>query len=271
MIKILISLKSRVFLIVFLCFCAPLVLSSCQGNRKMESFKPMRPTGTHYAAYSMNGNWALEMELNGHFHFQDFVNGFELNAKTSEYVVKKEGYKQKLEWNMFSGKEVEQQIRFTVLQENCHNFGFVNNPFILEVFHDGGLIYRMGDCGTFHYEFPIEGTYKILTANGKDALTAYNLKEVPILDFQRTKISNMIHGRFACRFWQGDIRLLDKTISIQYNIHPTEDCIEYAELTNFMMAFGNKRFLYELSKNTKNSTILTLSNKYDTFVFLKIK
>jgi len=247
------------------------VLFSChKRNTNTSFFKPMKPTGTMYSAYGLSGEFALEMDLNGDFFFQDFVTGFEFSCKSSEYIGKKESYKQKLIWNMFSGKELEQEVRFTVLQENCHNFGFINNPFILEVFHDGALIYRRGACGTFHEPMPLAGKYKMLTVNGKDALAFYKLKEIPLLELIKTNTSNMIHGRFACRYWQGGFKLLDKTMYINFNIHPTDDCVETPELTNLMEAVGNKSYLFEMTKDAKRRSILTLSDKYDTFVFLKI-
>lgn len=244
---------------------------SCKNQSKPISyFKPMKPTGTMYSAYGLSGDFALEMDLNGDFFFQDYVTGFEVSCKSSEYIGKKESYKQKLIWNMFGGKELEQEVILTVLQENCHNFGFINNPFILEVFHDGALVFRKGDCGTFHYPMSLSGKYIMLTVNGKEAKSFYKLKELPILELGKTKSSNMIHGRYACRYWQGDFKLLDKTMSINFNIHPTDDCIESPEMTNLMEAVGNKRYLFEFTKDAKKRSILTLSDKYDTFVFLKI-
>ncbi len=231
----------------------------------------MKPTGTIYSAYGFSGEFALEMDLNGDFFFQDYVTGFEVECKSSEYIGKKESYKQKLIWNMFSGKDLEQEVKLTVLQENCHNFGFINNPFILEVYHDGALIYRRGACGTFHDPMTLHGKYTMLTVNGKEAKEFYKLKELPNLEITKTKTSNMIHGRLACRYWQGDFKLLDKTMSINYNIHPTDDCTESPALTDYMEAVGNKRYLFEVHKDAKKRTVLTLSDKYDTFVFIKIE
>jgi len=249
---------------------ALLVFGSCHNrNKNTSDFKPMKPSGSLYSAYNENGNWALEMDLNGDFHFQDYVTGYEILCKSSEYIGKKEGYKQKLEWNMFNGKELEQEVKFTILQENCYNFGFVNNPFTLEVYHDGGLIYRLGDCGTFHNEPVVTGNFAMHTVNGKDAKEFYNLKEIPNFEIKKTKTSNMVHGRFACRFWQGQVKLLDKSMFLNYNIHPTDDCIETPELTKFAESMGNKKFLFDVSKDTKKRTLLTLSDKYDTFVFVK--
>ena len=263
---------TRQIFVFSLLFLLSLALFSChKRNTNTSTFKPMKPTGSHYSAYGLSNEFALEMDLNGDFYFQDYITGFEVECKSSEYIGKKESYKQKLIWNMFAGKDLEQEVKLTVLQENCHNFGFINNPFILEVYHDGALIYRRGACGTFHYPMTLHGKYSMLTVNGKDAKEFYKLKELPNLEITKTKTSNMIHGRLACRYWQGDFKHLDKTMSINYNIHPTDDCIESPELTNYMEAVGNKQYLFEVYKDPKKRTVLSLSDKYDTFVFLKIE
>ena len=246
-------------------------LPSCKNNKQTDSgFKMMKPTGNKYSAYCLSGNWVLEMDLNGAFCFHDFVRDYALKANTSEYHGVKESYKQKLVWNMFDGDNLEREIKFTVLQENCHNFAYVNNPFILQVYENGELIYQLGDCGTFHYEHRFVGRFKMIKANGKDAASTYKIKDIPILQIEKNAHSNMLSGRFACRFWQGDLKLLDNTMSINYNIHPTQDCIETPEITEFMETLNNKRFWFKISVDAKNRTLLTLMDKYDTFVFLKV-
>ncbi len=262
---------SRIWIFGLVFVFGSLMFSCKNRNTNPIFFKPMKPTGTMYSAYGLSGEFALEMDLNGDFFFQDYVTGFEVSCKSSEYIGKKESYKQKLIWNMFGGKDLEQEVRFTVLQENCHNFGFINNPFILEVYHDGELIFRNGGCGSFHEPLPLAGKYQMLTVNGKEAKAFYKLKELPILELNKTKTSNMIHGRFACRYWQGGFKILDKTLYINYNLHPTEGCVENPEMTNLMEAVGNKSYLFEMTKDAKKRSILTLSDKYDTFVFLKIE
>lgn len=249
-----------------------LIFSSCHNQKKnTNDFKPMKPTGSFYSAYSDEGLWALEMDLNGNFFFEDFSTGFEIQSKTTEFIGKKEGPKQKLEWNMFNGNELEQQIRFSILQENCHNFGYVNNPFILEVFHHGGLIYQLGACGTFQNQALEIGKFKLLTANGQSALSVFKLSEAPILELKKVKTSNMIHGRFACRYWQGQIKPIDLTLSINFNIHPTEDCVESPELSACMQSIGNKNYTFQFSKDAERRTILTLSDKNNIFAFLKLE
>lgn len=260
---------NRIFLQSILLVC---LVSACNNSKKQaRDFKPMKPSGTHYTAYCPNGTWALEMDLNGEFVFQEYLSGFEIDCKSTEYIGKKEGYKQRLEWNMFNGKELEQQVRFTVLQENCHNFGYVNNPFILEVFYDGNLLYRQGGCGTFHNKLEIEGVYNVLTVNGQDVKEFYKLNQNPSFELKKTKSSNMLYGRTACRYWNGVFNILESTISINYNIHPTADCVESYELTQFTEAFGNKQYFYKLTSDAKKGTLLTLLEKYDTFVLQKIK
>ncbi len=231
----------------------------------------MKPTGAYYSAYNESGNLALEMDLNGNFHFVDYVSGYEIDCKTSEYIGKKDAYKQKLEWNMFNGKELEQQVRFTVLQENCHNFGYVNNPFILEVFYDKKLLYQLGSCGTFHDDLNLVGNFTLIKHNGKEIRSFYELTELPKLELKKTPVSNMIHGRFGCRYWHGVINLLESTIALNYNIHPTADCIESPALTKLTEQFGAKKYHFQISSQPKGVVLLTLIDKYDTFVFQIVK
>lgn len=243
---------------------------SCSNRKKNASdFKPMKPSGSQYSAYDATGAWALEMELNGDFHFIDFMNDFEINSKTPEYVGKRDGYKQSLEWIMLSGKENEYKVKFTILQENCYNFGYVNNPFYLEVVFEDKVIFRLGECGTFHNDLGLNGKYTLNKVNNQEVLFRYKLEKAPILDLKKTKNSNMIHGRFACRYYQGDLKLLDNTLTVNYNIHPTPDCTEDPGLTELSELFGNKKYNYQLSTDDKKRTLLTLSDKNNTFVFVK--
>ena len=256
-------------LLFFAVFLSQLFLLSCHSRKKVDDFKPMKPTGNQYCAHDAGGHWALEMDIYGDFSFYDFTNSFEIQTKTPDYIGKKEGVKQKLEWNMISGKESEQKVRFTILQENCFNFGFANNPFILEVFHDGAIIYQMSGCGTFHDQMFQEGSYTLMTVNDKGAQEYYKLTEPVVLKLEKTKTSNLINGRLACRYWQGAMRLLDKTMSINFNIHPTSDCKEGPELTKCMEDMGNSNYVFDFTKDPKKGTQLTLSDKNHTFVFVK--
>jgi hypothetical protein len=229
----------------------------------------MKPSGSLYSAYNENGLWALEMDLSGDFVFQDFTSGLKVTCQTTDYIVRKRGFNQQMEWHMYFGKDLEKEVKLIVQKDNCHNFGFVNNPFSLEIRHDGEVIYRLGDCGTFHNDLKLNGSYELLTVNRQPATTYYQIAKAPVLTLRKMDASSDTEGRLACRFFRGTIDLKEMNMSLFYNIHPTDDCSESENQTKFMEEIGNKSFFFKVENKGEMGQTLTLSDKYNTFVFKK--
>lgn len=246
-----------------------LAANSCAKRKKKENTtnmtKPMRPDGNMYSAYDSEFSWALEMELDGSFSFIDFVNNIEIHCQTSTFQGIQNGNKQGLKWTMMTPDSVE--IHFTVYDQNCYNFGFNNKPFELEMRNENGVIYRIGGCGCYHQAFGFDQQYVLQTINGKDFKTQIKLTEAPKLSFQKIKTNNLIEGKLACRSWRSVINLLERSFVLNYDLAPNMECIESAELSEFMESIGNNPLHFSFSVN--NNT-LTLSNKNDTFVFTKL-
>lgn len=256
----------RKFQLIFLV----VLIQSCSGGKGIGfDFQPMKPTGTLYSAYNENGLWALEMDLYGDFVFQDFSSGLKVVCKSSDYVVKKRGFNQQMEWNMYFGGDLEKHVSLKILKENCHNFGFINNPFVLEISHDQEVIYRLGDCGSFHNDFQLDGVYELATVNRQAASSYYQLPSAPILNLKKLKTSSDIEGRLACRYFRGNIDYKEMNLSLFYNVHPTDDCSEPESQTKFMEEIGNKSFFFKSGSDPILGKTLTLSDKYNTFVFKK--
>jgi hypothetical protein len=244
--------------------------NSCAKRKKNKNTanmtKPMRPDGNLYSAYDPEFRWALEMELEGSFSFIDFVNNIEIQCETGSFQAIQSGNKQGLKWTMMTPDSFE--IHFTIFDHNCYNFGFNNKPFELEMSNENGVLYRIGGCGCYHQEFGFNEKYVLQTINGQDFKTLTKLTEAPELSFQKIKTNNLIEGRLACRSWRSVINLLERRIFLNYDLAPNMECIESAELSEFMESIGNKPLHFSFSAN--NNT-LTLSNKNDTFVFTKLK
>jgi hypothetical protein len=247
-----------------------IITNSCAKRKKNENTtnmtKPMRPDGHMYSAYDPDFAWALEMEVNGNFSFIDFVNNIEIQCESRSFQAIANGNKQGLKWTMMTSDSLEVQL--IIYDQNCYNFGFNNQPFELEMRNENGVIYRIGGCGCYHQEFGFNEKYELQTINGKDFKTATKLTEAPKLSFQKIKTNNLIEGTFACRSWRSIVNLLERSIVLNYDIAPNMECLESAELSEFMESIGNKPLHFSFSAN--NNT-LTLSNKNDTFVFTKLK
>ncbi len=247
------------------------LLSACAKRKKNNvmqetTTKPMRPIGTMYSAYDPEYAWALEMELDGQFNFVDYNNNIEVKCEATSFSSFSENEKQGLEWIMKTADDLE--VRFRVLEENCFNFGFNNNPMIFELRNEHGVLYRVGGCGSYHNPFGFDQAYVLSTINNEDFRKESQLTEAPQITFSKIKTSSLIEGRFGCRTWRSQFNLLDRTLGINFDIYPNTDCYESPELSLFIERIGGKPYFFVFSDNNNK---LTLSDKNDTFVFLKMK
>ena len=75
-------------LLFFAVFLSQLFLLSCHSRKKVDDFKPMKPTGNQYWAHDAGGHWALEMDIYGDFSFYDFTNSFEIQTRQAVQATK---------------------------------------------------------------------------------------------------------------------------------------------------------------------------------------
>lgn len=246
------------FVILFLCG----VLLACGQKKKAvdeQVSKPMRIVEGNYSAYHADGDWALEMELNGNFAFKDYVNNISFYASTPLATDFLDEGKQGKLWTMTSG---EQELRLKVYEENCFSLSFTNNRFLMEILQNNQVIYSKGDCGSYHEKFGFGNTYVFTQVSG---ITIENPSLLPKIVFHKTPLSNQIYGKIGCRSFKGELLILETAITIGFDIHPTENCIEDLETQRFMEVFPKKYyFSFE-----RNNTILRLIDKNHTFVLKK--
>lgn len=244
-------------------------IGSCakrQKKNKEQITKPLRPNGSIYSSYDPQYNWALEMEIDGNFSFIDYTNNIDVHCKTSEFQSFQEENKQGLVWVMRTSDSL--QVRVQIADANCYNFGFQNNPFVLELSNEHGVLYRVGGCGCYHPNFGFRDTYVLSTINNQDCKTSGNLSEAPQLQLSKMKTSNLIEGRFGCRTWRSQLNILERTFAFNFDLYPNMSCHESPELSQLMERMGGKPYYFLFSENNNK---LTLSDKNDTFVFIKTK
>lgn len=249
--------------------CCLSLLCSCANNKnKMEETtpKPMRPHGTMYSAYDPDFSWALEIDLEGQTSFIDYDNNVETSCKTSPFTAFSENDKQGLEWHMKTDDSLDLHIR--VFEENCFNFGFNNNPLTFQLSNENGVLYRIGGCGSFHNPFGFMQGYQLSTINNEDFRKETKLTEAPQITFSKIKTSNLIEGSFGCRTWRSHFNILNRSMGFIFDIYPNTSCYESPELSHFMERMSGKSYYFSFSDNNNK---LTLSDKNDTFVFLKMK
>jgi hypothetical protein len=240
--------------------------SSCakRKNREKNTVKPMRPSEKMYSAYDPQYNWALEMEIDGNFSFIDYTNNLDVHCKTSSFEAIQIGNKMGLKWVMQTADSLKVQIQ--IFEENCYNFGFQNNPFVFELSNEMGVLYRVGGCGSYHQAFGFNDKFELSTINGIDFRKSTTLTDAPIIKFSKIKTSNLIDGKIGCRTFRSQFNILSRSFGISFDLYPNMSCEETTGLSNLMERIGEQEFHFLFSENNNK---LTLSNKNDTFVFIK--
>lgn len=238
------------------------VLMACGQKKSViqeQLSKPMAVIQGNYDAYHSDGDWALEMELNGNFAFKDYVNNITFFAATPLATKFADDGKQGMLWTMNSG---DRELRLKVYDENCFSLSFNNNRFLMEILQNNQVIYRKGDCGSYHEKFGFGQSFVFDQVNG---LEIKNLVDLPEITIVKTPLTNQIHGKIGCRTFKGELLVLESSIAIGFDIHPNETCEEDQEIQKFMEVFPRKYyFSFE-----RNNTILRLIDKNHTFVLKK--
>ena len=126
----------------------------------------------------------------------------------------------------------------------------------------------VGGCGCYHPNFGFRDTYVLSTINNQDCKTSGNLSEAPQLQLSKMKTSNLIEGRFGCRAWRSQLNILERTFAFNFDLYTNMSCHESPELSQLMERMGGKPYYFLFSENNNK---LTLSDKNDTFVFIKTK
>jgi len=255
--------KIYIFLLALSCFACG--SKNKKIDHEQQDNRPMKPVSAFYSAYDEKGNWALEMDVYGEFHFVDYNNNIDLHCLTGDFSSFTENDKNGLIWTMTT--DTEFQIRLKIFEENCFNFGFNKYTMILELFNEVGTLYRIGACGTYHNTLGFGNTYELRKVNQQDYEIVTGISEKLTLSIQKTKFSNMLSGTFNCRTYMSSLNLLENTFSISFNLYPNMDCHEPAETSAFFDKIANRKYYFRFSDQNK---ILTLSDKFDTFVFYKI-
>lgn len=228
--------------------------------------KPMRPDGSLFSAYDSDNNWVLEMDLNGHFSFIDFDKKITFKSETPPFRGFQEDAKQGLNWVMQDSDSRELTLR--IIEHQCHAYSTTNKSFELELKQKNTTLYQLSGCGSYHEPFGFNERFQLTTINGEDFKKTTKIDVAPELNFNLVKSTNLIEGVLACRSWRSQIDILNRTFVFNYDLAPNMNCIELEALSEFMERIGNKLLHFSFSMN--NNT-LTLSDKNDTFVFIKMK
>jgi hypothetical protein len=227
--------------------------------------RPAKPIHENYAAYDAQYNWVLEMDINGNFTFVDYNSQIKVQCPTGPFQAFQETNKQGLQWLMQTSDSIN--IKLQIFESNCHSLNFKNNPFFMELSNELGVFYRLGNCGTYHQNLGFQNIYALSTINNEDFSKNSKLLEAPQLKISKIKTSNLIEGSFGCRTWRSQLNLLDRTFGFNLDLYPNMSCQESPELSQFMERISGKLYFFMFSENNNK---LTLSDKNDTFVFLKI-
>jgi hypothetical protein len=264
--------KKPFFLITCLALCAGFITistSACakrknKNNTNISMQKPMRPDGKFYAAYDSDNNWVLEMELDGSFVFIDFEKRITFKTETTAFSGFQEENRQGIKWIM--SNEREQQLSIKIFEDNCHSHSPFNKSFELEIKTNQSTNYRLTGCGSYHQGFGFEELYELSTINGANYNEYVKLTDAPTLRFNKINANKLIEGQFGCRFWRSELNILERSFVFNYDLAPNMNCHENEMLSVFMEKIGYRVLHFSFSAN--NNT-LTLSDKIDTFVFIK--
>lgn len=244
----------KLFVLILFAACGQKEIMS-----KEQSSKPISTKQGNYSAYHADGDWALEMELNGNFAFKDYVNDITFYGATPLATQFSDEGKHGLLWTI---KNPGQELQLKVYDENCFSLSFANKLFLLEILQNSQVIFRKGDCGSYHDKFGFDQNYVFDQVIG---LEIKNIADLPEITIIKTPLMNQMHGKIGCRSFKGELLILESAIAIGFDIHPNEKCQEDEEMRKLMEVFPRKYyFSFE-----RNNTILRLINKNHTFVLKK--